>query len=310
MPLSARMPDLTALEVLLAIARDGSLSAAGRELGMSQQAVSARVSSLEAQTGVRLVTRTTHGSQLTGAGVIAAQWADRLIQVAREVDTGLAALRSGSRSRVRVSASLTVAEHLLPGWLVSLHATRPDGPPIDVVLTATNSDHVLDEVRSGSADLGFVEGPSAPRGLRSRIVARDELVLVVPPGHRWARRGPALPVAELDATPLVSREAGSGTRESLTRALVAVLGPGHGQTPPALELSTTSAVRGAVLAGSAPAVLSRLAVRDDLESGRLRAVTVDGLDLHRDLRAVWTGERTPPAGGVRDLLAHIARVQR
>jgi DNA-binding transcriptional LysR family regulator len=306
------MPDLTSLELLLAIANRGSLSAAGRDIGLTQQAISARMASLEAQTGVRLLVRTTRGSQLTASGAVAAQWADRLLQVAHEVDAGLASLRESSRSRVKVSASLTVAEQLLPGWLVSLQAAalRRGETPIEVVLTATNSDHVLDQVCAGDADLGFVEGPRTPRGLRSRVVAHDELVLVVRPEHRWVRRGAAITARELNDTPLVTRESGSGTRDYLTAALQNSLGPDAGQAAPALELSTSAAVRAAVLAGSAPAVLSRLAVSDDIATGRLRLVPVSGLDLRRDLRAVWLGGRTPPAGGVRDLLGHIGSITR
>ena len=312
MSLSSRMPDLTSLELLLAIAGRGSLSEAARDVGLTQQAVSARVASLEAQTGVRLLVRTPRGSQLTASGAVAAQWADRLLQVAYEVDAGLASLRDSSRSRVKVSASLTIAEQLLPGWLVSLQAAarRRGETPIEVVLTAANTDRVLDQVRTGDADLGFAEGPRAPRGLHSRVVARDELVLVVQPGHRWARRGTAITAAELSATPLVTREPGSGTRDSLTAALHSLLGAGSPEAPPALELSTAAAVRAAVLAGSAPAVLSRLAVTDDIAIGRLRAVPITDLDLRRDLRAVWLGGRTPPAGAVRDLLGHIGTITR
>ena len=295
------MPDLAALETFLAVARTGSLSAAAREIGVTQQAVSARLAALEAQTGVRLATRTTRGAAPTPAGVVVAQWADRLIAVAHEIDAGLAALRDDHRSRIRVSASLTVAEQLLPSWLVGLRAEaeRRGETPVQVVLTATNSDTVVEQVRGGTADLGFIEGPAAPRGLRSRVVAHDELVLVVPPAHRWARLPDGITADELAGTPLVTREAGSGTRDSLHRAL------GRPGPPPVLELSTTASVRAAVLAGAGPAVLSRLAVADDLLAGRLRHVPVAGLDLRRRLRAVWTGPRVPPAGGVRVLLAHI-----
>ena len=305
------MPDLTALEILLAVARTGSLSSAAREVGLTQQAVSARLAALEARTGVRLATRTPRGAQLTSQGAVVVQWADRLLQVAAEVDAGLAALRQDSRSTLRVSASLTVAEHLLPGWLVSLgaEAARRGEPVIHVVLTATNSDHVIEEVRDGAADLGFIEGPKVPAGLRSRVVGHDELVLVVPPGHVWSRRRGAVGAAELAGTAMVTRERGSGTRDSLTAALTAVLGAEFHQAAPVLELSTAAAVRAAVLAGAAPAVVSRLAVGDDLRSGRLREVAIDGLDLRRELRAVWTGPRVPPAGALRALLGHIGSVE-
>jgi DNA-binding transcriptional LysR family regulator len=103
----------------------------------------------------------------------------------------------------------------------------------------------------------------------------------------------------------VTREPGSGTRDALTVALRDALGDDVTPAEPVLELSTASAIRAAVLAGAGPAVLSRLAVVDDIISQRLREVRVAGVDLHRDLRAIWLGPRVPPAGAARDLLAHI-----
>jgi molybdate transport repressor ModE-like protein len=310
------MPDLAALEVLLAIARTGSLGAAAREIGLTQQAVSARVTSMEAQTGIRLVIRTKRGSKLTPAGVVAVQWSDRLLEVAHQVDAGFATLRADSRNRVRVSASLTIAEQLLPRWLVTMQAAaaqRGTTAP-EVILTATNSDHVLAAVRDDDADLGFVESPGIPRGVRCRVVAHDELVVIVPAGHKWARRSAPITAAELNDTPLVARELGSGTREFLSTALRTALretlGAEAAQALPVLELSTAAAVRAAVLAGAGPAVMSKLAVEDDFVLGRLRPVAVADLDLHRALRAVWVGARTPPAGAIRDLLSHIATANR
>jgi DNA-binding transcriptional LysR family regulator len=80
--------------------------------------------------------------------------------------------------------------------------------------------------------------------------------------------------------------------------------------PPLIEFSTAGGVRQAVLAGAGPAVVSDPAVRDDLAVGRLRAVAVDGVDLRRALKAVWIGERLPPAGPARDLLAHLSSMRR
>ncbi|GFG75956.1 LysR family transcriptional regulator [Mycobacterium botniense] len=307
MALSARMPELALFEMFLAIAKTGSLGGAARELGLTQQAVSARLASMEAQLGVRLAVRTTRGSTLTPAGVLVAEWAARLVEVAREVDAGLGSLRAESRQRIRVAASQTIAEQLMPHWLVSLHAAaaqRGSAVP-EVILTATNSDHAIAAVRDGTADLGFVENPGSPKGLGSCVVAHDELVIVVPPDHKWARRARVVSAAELAQTPLVTREPRSGIRDSLTVALRQVLGSDMRQAPPVLELTSAAAMRAAVLAGAGPAVMSRLAVADDLAIGRLRAVSVPELNLRRQLRAIWVGGRTPPAGAIRDLLSHI-----
>jgi DNA-binding transcriptional LysR family regulator len=310
--LSSRFPALDALEVLLAVARTGSLHAASVEVGVSQQAVSARVASIEAQTGLALVTRTPRGSSLTPAGVVVAEWVARLLEVAGEVDAGLASLRDDRRTKLRVSASLTIAEQLLPGWLVDLStdAARRGNLPPEIVLQARNSETVTADVRDGAADLGFIEGPTAPRGLRSRSVGRDRLLIVVRPDHPWARRQTPVTAAEVAGTALVTREEGSGTRNVLDVALRAALGAGAVSTPPVLTFSTSSAVRAAVMAGAGPAVLSELAVRDDLSAGRLRTVQVEALRLERTLRAIWSGGSSVPAGAARDLVSLAGRRHR
>lgn len=299
------MPELSALEVLSAIAKTGSLSAASREVGTSQQAVSSRLTSIESQIGVRLVTRTTRGTQLTAAGEVVAEWADQVLDVALRVDTGLASLRAERRSRLKLAASHTVAEQLLPRWLVSFQAaaTRHGAVAPEVSFHATDSEGAVAAVRDGRADLGFIEIRGALHGLRSRVIGRDELIVVVSPDHNWVRRSAPISVAELRQTPLVSRKSGwrllLGAEEFVDADL---------STPAShpLELGSAAAVRAAVLAGAGPAVMSRLAVSDDLSHGRLRAIPVADLDLMRDLRAIWMGAATPPAGAARDLLNHIA----
>ena len=305
MALSTRMPELSALEVLSAIAKTGSLSAASREVGISQQAVSARLTAIESQIGVRLVTRTTRGTQLTPAGEVVTEWADQVLDVAQRVDTGLASLRAERRSRLKVAASQTVAEQLLPRWLVSLQAAAlrhgTDAP--EVSFNATDSQGAIAAVRDGQAELGFIETRGTLHGLRSRVIGRDELIVVVPPDHKWVRRSAPITAVELRQTPLVSRESG-------WHLLLGADEPVDADQPaPAahpLELASAAAVRAAVLAGAGPALMSRLAVSDDLTHGRLRVVPVADLDLRRDLRAIWMGAQTPPAGAARDLLNHIA----
>jgi molybdate transport repressor ModE-like protein len=307
MALSGHVPDLSALEVLLGVARTGSLNSAAREIGVSQQAVSARIRAMEAQTGVALVHRTPRGSTLTAEGAVIAEWAARLLEVAAGLDAGIAALRADRRSRLRVSASSTIAEQLLPAWLASFRAAaRPGRPSPDIVLTAANTETVITHVTEGRADIGFTEGPREPAGLPGKVIGHDRLVLVVAPVHRWARRRSGVSAAELARAPLVSREGSSGTRDTLAAAL----GPGTTLAPPALSLSTTAAIRAAALAGAAPAVISELAVTSDLSSGQLIQVPTPGLDLRRTLRAIWDGASSPPAGAARDLIIHILSPRR
>jgi DNA-binding transcriptional LysR family regulator len=296
--LSQRVPDLDSLELLIAVATTGSLGRAGVARSISQPAVSARIQRMEQLVGLPLVQRSARGSALTAAGALVADWGRDVLSAAAVLDAGITSLRGGRDGRLRVAASLSIAEHLLPRWLVSLTARHPETA---VSLDAVNTTEVVRQLLHGQTDLGFIEGPGLPDGLNGVVVACDQLLVVVAAGHPWSRRRTPLAAAELATTRLVHREPTSGTRAALEAALAAFVP----LATPLLELSSTSAVRSAVIAGAGPAVLSSLALQDDLSSRRLVRVAVDGIDLTRDLRAVWpAGQR--PTGPARDLLA-IAR---
>ncbi|MCB8044243.1 hypothetical protein JM654_08310 [Microbacterium oxydans] len=144
--------------------------------------------------------------------------------------------------------------------------------------------------------------PVSPADLATTPLGVDELVVVVRPGHRWARRT-AITAGELAATPLVVREEGSGTRETLDDALRPLIGVPT--AAPAAVLPTTAVIRATAISGDDPAVLSVLAVTDDLRAGRLVRVAVQGTDLTRPLTILWRHENPPPAAA-RDLFRLIA----
>lgn len=288
-------PDLSALELLVAVADHGSLSAGARAAGMAQPNASRSISRLERHLGVSLLHRSTHGSTLTDSGLLVVEWSRRVIDAAHELVDGATSLSSGKTETLVVAASQTVAEHLLPAWLGSLRAMHED---LRVEVHVHNTHDVLEELQEGRCDLGFIEGPRPPRGVNHVVVAHDELILVVPRDHPWGRRRHPVTADELRHTPLVTREAGSGTRVALEDAL-------GGPAQPALELASNAAVRVSVAAGTAPAVLSRLAVTEALAARTLREVPTT-LGLRRDLRAVWSGPRRL-RGVAADLVAIAAK---
>jgi DNA-binding transcriptional LysR family regulator len=135
-----------------------------------------------------------------------------------------------------------------------------------------------------------------PAGLAAREIGRDELVLVVAPGHPWVSRRRHPRAAELAATSLITREPGSGTREAFERALAE-----HAEGAvalPLLEVSSTTAIKAAVVGGIGPAVLSSFAVAVELSAGTLVRLPVPDLDLRRTLRGRVAGraDATGPAG--------------
>src|SRR6188472_351915 len=117
MPLSPRVPDLGAMDMLLSVARLGSLGKAATEHGVSQQAVSSRIRRMERLLGLALIERTSNGSALTAAGSLVADWAREVVGAAASLEHGVDALRTESQDRLRIASSMTVAEYLMPSWL-------------------------------------------------------------------------------------------------------------------------------------------------------------------------------------------------
>jgi molybdate transport repressor ModE-like protein len=296
--MSEAVRDLGALRALREVGRRGSIAAAATVLGVSQQALSGRMRTLERTMNVTLLVRSPGGSHLTEQGRLIVGWAEDMLDAADRLEAGLRSIRSGVSHRLAIAASQTVAEHLVPHWLVELRgieqasAEQPPGyTPTVVELTVANSTRVIELVRDVNVRLGFIETPHLPADLVTAHLRDDEMLVVTAPGHPWARRRRPLPLAEIAATPMVMREDGSGTRVTLTDHLAA-------QHPPlsariAMELGTSAAVRSAIAEGVGPGVLSRLAVRDDLVLGRLVAIEVAGPPLIRQLTAIWRPDLDP-----------------
>lgn len=298
MPLPPTAPDLAALDLFVSVVGLGSLSKAAEAHRIAQPSASARIRSLERQLGLKLLDRSPTGSTPTVAGGLVAEWAETVLRATDELNAGVAALKARRAGRLRVVASLTIAEHLLPAWLEKFLRNRPDE---SVKLEVANSSVVLERLRAGSADLGFIESPSTAPDMAERDLATDRLIVIVGRSHPWARLK-SVPLEALATTAMVLREPGSGTRETFEAAMAAA---GHTEPTVALELGSTAAVRAAVMAGGPPTVISHRAVGVDLDAGSLVAVDVPGLRIERRLRAVWP-RSADLATLARDLLNQIA----
>lgn len=288
-----RLPDIAALEVVVAVGRLGSMGAAARDLGLSQQAVSSRVRGVEHELGVEIFVRSPAGVEPTENGRLLLEWASALVDRAGEFVAGVDTLVGNRHATLVVAASMTVAEYLVPGWLTTL--TTRIGARISV--RPMNSAEVIETVRSGDADLGFIESPGETADLDAALVTTDELYVVAAPGHPWARTG-TVSAREVASTPLIQREPGSGTRVTFENALAEL---GLRPVDPLIELRSVTAIRSSVLTSNGATVLSRLSISDDIAAGRLKRIEVDGVSMIRPLRAVWSSHITV-RGPARELL--------
>jgi DNA-binding transcriptional LysR family regulator len=300
--MSDTLPDLDSLRLLTLVAELGSLGRAAERMRISQPAASKRLSMLERRLGVLLVERDTRGSALTTEGRAVCHWSEQVLAEAANLMAGVAALRAEGSRDLRVASSMTLAESFLPAWVAEL---QRQSPGVQLSLKVTNSEQVATLAARHEISIGFVEGPTVPHGLSSRTVATDRLVVVVTRTHPWARRRRPVRLAELAATPLIVREPGSGTRETLERVFA---GAGLRPVEPLIVLDVNAAVRSAAAASIGPAVLSAATVEDDLALGHLVEIRLADAELRRKLRAVWPKTRPlPPAA---ETLLRIARSPR
>ena len=281
--MSNAWPSLEALELFVAIVDEGSVGAGARKVGLAQPNASRLMGRLEAATKTTLLDRSPRGSAPTAAGQAIAEQARGVLDAAQRFNAFVHAREDNEELELRIGASMTVAECLLPAWLAEL---RRRLPRVRVDLRVLNSAQVLQEVQDGALQLGFVETPHLPIGLNAMVVQEDELVVVVAPDHAWATRRSKVSLQELAETALVVRERGSGTREALDELLA-----GFTAAEPAQVLGSNAAVRVAVSSGAGPAALSHLALRGQLASGELLRVPLAGRQVTRPLTAVWPGPR-------------------
>jgi len=198
---------LSEMRTLQIAVEAGSFTAAAKQLGVTQPAVSRQLAKLEKRLGVALFERDSRRLRLTPAG-------ERLHAYAKEMLRGfermMEALEAESRSlqgELRIGASTTLGDFLVPTWAGMFSRLNPGVVPQVFV---SDSDAVAADVQDGSVEIGFIgREPSSPL-LRSFPVAEDEVVLAAPSGHDFARRG-QIRLAELAGQPFIIRERGSGT---------------------------------------------------------------------------------------------------
>ena len=279
------------LETFVEAAERGSFTAAARILRVSQAAVSQRVHQLEKAIGVSLFRREAGRISLSEAGQTLHNFARKILTLHDEARSAVAGTRQTVSGELILGASSIPGDHLLPGVLASF---RKRHPQVKVRVEGGDTASVLRMVERGEVHIGLVGGKKESAHLVFDEFARDRLVVVVRPTHPWRRRR-RISLAELARQPLILREGGSGSRAFVEQAIAAT---GKAiELNVAMELGSNEAVKEAVSEGIGVAVLSRLAVQRDVDSGHLHSLEVNGLMLDRPMFVVTDQRRAlPPAG--------------
>ena len=298
------------LRIFREVAAQMSFRKAAEVLHLSQPAVSQQVRALEEEAGARLFDRDGNHIALTEAGRVLLGFAASAAELIEEARTALAALNHVVRGELRLGASTTIAQYILPRVLGAFHRQHPQ---VHLSLISGNTERIVEAVVAGKVALGIIEGPAMRRGLRAEALMRDRLVLIAgaqaagandtrparlrqPRLPRTSSVPVAMPVAALASVPLLLRERGSGSRRVIERAL-AKAGLPLKTLRVAMELDSTEAIVSAVEAGLGVGFVSESAIGKELRLNTLRVVPIEGIAIERDFSLIYLAGQEPAAAG-------------
>jgi DNA-binding transcriptional LysR family regulator len=270
--------DLAQLEVFLAVARERKFSRAAEKLFRTQSAVSQSIRKLEDDVGEPLFDRSSRDGQLTDAGRILQEYAERMVNLRADAKEALVELKELHKGKLTIAANEFTALYLLPilGEFRRLH------PMIKITVQRSLGSHIPDDVLRHNCELGVLSYDPQDSKLRSIVVYEDELIFVVPPQHPLAS-APQVSIRQLGAESFVAHIVSSPYREKVIQAFKRHKTPLNME----IELPTLQAIKRFVAMGNGVALVPEISVENELARGELVNIPVRELKLHRKLRLIY-----------------------
>ena len=275
------MLNLDALKVFLTVGEFNSFSEAGRQLHMSQPAVSQIVRGLEKQLGVQLFVREGRNAKLTEAGQVLIPMGRELLAATQRVEQTMSSLQTEVVGELNIGCSTAAGKYLLPGLIARF---RREYPQVRINVIVTSRDSVINKLANGDVCLGISSKQIENSCLEYQEFYTDSVILIVPASHPWAKFRKVF-TDDLIDEPMILREELAGTREVLMDGLYQ-----HDISPDmlnvAMVLGNTEAIEMAVEEELGIAFVSRLAAARGLELGHVVEVAVEGMTLTRTIYLV------------------------
>ncbi|MCK4304723.1 MAG: LysR family transcriptional regulator [Candidatus Eisenbacteria sp.] len=264
--------ELESLRTFVMAVRLGSLTAAARELGRTQPAITVQIQGLEREVGDRLLVRRPRGVRPTAAGEILYSRGQAMLREARELLDELRDIGSLRSGELHIGATDVMAIGHLPKILARFKRRYPG---IRVAVEVEGSRGLAARVRSGDLDLAIVTLPADHPDLETREIHREPVYLVGAPGHHLARR--RVDLGEIAQEALIHHK-----RDSVTRREVEAVFRAHGLEPRvAMEVNSPEAIKELVALGLGIAPLSRSQVSKERQTGKLVRLTVPAFSCWR-----------------------------
>lgn len=280
--------DLWHLKIFCKVVELKSFSKAGEAVHLSQPTVSTHIKQIEDHFNTKLVDRMARQTVPTKAGELLYGYAHRLMALYEATEAAMAEFVGHIKGRLIIGGSTIPGAYILPRLIGAFTKAYPG---IRISLVVSDTSEIIAQTLAGRVEMGLVGARTEDRKLSQFAVMDDELRLVVPSGHPWAEKK-RVRLDALATEPFIIREEGSGTRRSIEHQLNRK-GKSVAEFNVVAELGSTEAVRQAILNRMGISILSAVAVADDVQSGRVAAIQVEGLNLRRSFYLTTHKQRTP-----------------
>jgi len=291
------------LKVFCTVAETKSFSKASEIIHLTQPAVSLQIQALEELYETKLFDRSSSSVTLTKAGELLYKYAKEILSLYAEAEKNIGDMTGLVKGSIKVGASTTIGNHLLPSVIADFKKARPK---IKVLMLVGNTKRIVEHINSGTVDFGIVEGDVSKQKIISEKLLEDELCLIVPPFHAWAKKKD-ISILELTKEPFIMREEGSGTRQVIEKYLSE-----HGITVQGMKipliLGSTEGIKQAVESGIGVSIVSRWAARKEMKYGTLKLLSIKEEKMMRNFSIIFS-KNLVPSHAVDDFLSYIRAYQ-
>ena len=280
--------DLWHLSIFKKIVDTKGFSSAARAINLTQPTVSSHIKELEGHFNCQLVDRIGKSTVPTKAGELLYAYTTQLLSLYEEAETAMTEFLGNIRGRLTIGGSTIPAGYILPKLIGSFLEQYEN---VQISLNSGDTEQIILDILEYRLELGIVGAQTERKRISQTKLVQDDMRLIVPAEPKWANKTHIEPDQLFDE-PFIMREKGSGTLTSLQKSLAKI-----GKNPQALntvaEFGSTASVIQGIKNGVGVSILSPIAVADELDAGRLKALTVNGLDLSRYFYLTTHRDRTP-----------------
>ena len=269
------------LKVFHTVAKRLNFTKAADELCITQPAVSKHIQEIENYFQVKLFDRNGTRINLTEAGEILLQHTNQLFTIYSNLEFELNTLNQRHKGKLRIGASTTIAQYVLPPLLAAFHKKFTD---IKVTLLINNTEQIEQALQNRDIDFGIIEGQSKNASFKYTEFIKDEIVLVANINHPAAKKD-MIELDELLKTSLLLREPGSGTLEVIAHALKP-FDIKISQLQTEMQLGSTESIKSYLLHSNCMAFLSIYSILKELKNKEVTIIDVNGLTIERNFHFI------------------------